>query len=101
MTQTKVPKHLQKILIGTGYGYISKDYLYRVFRYKYKGTYCMREPKRWLLLRPDSKIEYFETLLEARKRIYDLQQESEVTKEKKRLLKQVQKADRERKKKGK
>lgn len=96
MTQTKVPKHLQRILIGTGYGYISTDYLYRVFRYKYKGTYCMREPQRWLLLRPDSKTEYFETLLDVRKRIYKLQQESAVRKEKKRLLKQVKERAKER-----
>ena len=95
MTQQKVPKHLKRKLEKTGYGYISTDYLYRVFLYRKTGWYYTKEPKRWLLLRPDSKIEYFETLLPARERIYELQQQSAVEQEKKQAKKQLKKREKE------
>jgi len=93
MTQKKVPKHLRGKLERTGYGYISKDYLYRIFLYKKTFWYYTKEPQRWLLLRPDSKVEYFETLMAARERIHELQQQSAVEREKKRLMKQLKERD--------
>ena len=101
MTQPKLPKHLPKrYLLRTGYGYITKDHLYRIFRYKTRWSYTWyHEPQRWMLLHPDSTQEFFNTLLEIRERLYELQQKSEIKKEEDKLKKEYKERKKERKKK--
>jgi len=82
MTHPKVPKHLISKVQRTGYGYISDDHLYRLFRYKWTSSYHVKEPQRWMLLHPDGRQEYFETMVEGRQRIYELQQKSKIKEEK-------------------
>lgn len=55
--------------------------MYRLFRYKWRHSYHQKEPQRWMLLKPDGGQEYFETMVEGRKRIYELQQKSGAEKE--------------------
>ena len=100
MSQPTLPKHLPKrYLKRTGYGYITRDYLYRIFRYKQTWSYTWyKEPQRFMLLHPDSTQEFFETLLEVRERLYQLNQESEIKKEKERLQK-IEKEERKKQKK--
>ena len=83
MPHPKIPKHLISRVQRTGYGYISDDSMYRLFRYKQTASYHTKEPQRWMLLKPDGGMEYFETMVEGRKRIYDLQRVFETELEKK------------------
>jgi len=74
MTYPKIPKDLIRKVQRTGYGYVSSDYMYRLFRYK-KTPYPKPEPQRWLLSKPDGTYEFFETMLAGRLRIKELQEE--------------------------
>lgn len=75
MPRPKVPEELKGGVRMTGYGYQSVDGMYRIFRYKYKEDYRVNIPERWKLLMPDGTDEHFNTLMEARWRIYHHQQE--------------------------
>ena len=86
MPHPKVPKHLRKQSFKrTGYGYVSMDYMYRIFRYKWTHSYHVKELQRWRLMKPDGKTEDFETMLQAKQRAYDLMETSAVRKEEKKL----------------
>lgn len=88
MAQHKLPPHLpKKHLTRTGYGYMTKDHLYRIFRYRFNPDYTKHEPYRWMLLHPDSTQEFFETLFQIRERLYELQQQSKIRKAEDKLKK--------------
>jgi len=78
MPHPTYPKHLVGVVARTGYGYVSKDNMYRFFRYKWTHSYHVHEPERWMMLKPDGEMEYFEELIPALQRMYDLQETSKV-----------------------
>jgi len=101
MPHPKIPKKLIGKVQRTGYGYISDDKMYRLFRYKWTHSYHQKEPQRWMLLKPDGNVEYFETMVEGRERIYELQDMSEVRKEERREERELKKKIKKRKEKEK